>query len=134
MINKFQLLKCKKVWHTCSQTVFSFDLHKLPPYIKKDIPKSEYDLALHLPIIPAGDGILLVNEYFPEWETVRDLLVALDALPNDFLKDIYEAEKQRYPDAEKAALSDNDSAGEKARKIIFMLCPELLKAQTKRHL
>lgn len=134
MINKFQLLKCKKLWHQYSETICGFDLSKLPPYIKKDIPKSEYDLALQLPVLPAGEGILLVNECFPEWETVRDLLVALDTLPNDFLKDIYEAEKQRYPDAEKAALSDNDSAGEKARKIIFMLCLELLKAQTKRHL
>lgn len=134
MMNKFQLLKYRKLWHSYSETVYGFDLSKLPPYIKKDVPKKEFDVALQLPIIPAGNGILLVNEYFPEWETVRDLLVALDTLPNDFLKDIYEAEKQRYSDAEKAALSENDSASEKARKIIFMLCPELLKAQTKKHL
>ena len=89
---------------------------------------------MQLTIIPAGDGILLVNEYFPEWETVRDLLVALDTLPHDLIKEMYEAEKRRYPSAEKAALSENDSVSEKARKIIFMLCPELLKAQTKRHL
>lgn len=135
-MNKFQLLKlkCKKFWHPYSETVYGFDLSKMPPYLRKNIPKSEYDLALQLPIIPAGDGILLVNEYFPEWETVRDLLVALDVLPKDFLKYIYEAEKQRYPDAEKAALLENDSASEKARKIIFMLCPELLKVQSKKHL
>lgn len=134
MINKFQLLKCKKLWHPYSETVYGFELSKLPPYIKKDVPKKEFDLALQLPIIPAGDGILLVNEYFPEWETVRDLLVALDTLPHDLIKEMYEAEKRRYPSAEKAALSENDSVSEKARKIIFMLCPELLKAQTKRHL
>lgn len=134
MMNKFQLLKYRKLWHSYSETVYGFDLSKLPPYIKKDVPKKEFDVTLQLPIIPAGNGILLVNEYFPEWETVRDFLVALDTLPKDFLKDIYEAEKQRYPDAEKAALLENDSASEKARKIIFMLCPELLKAQTKKHL
>lgn len=133
MINKFQLLKCKKLWHTCSETVVSFNLRNLPPYIKKDIPKSEYDLALQLPIIPAGN-LLLVNENFGEWQTVRDLLVALDTFPRDLIKEMYEAEKRRYPDAEKAALSENDSASEKARKIIFMLCPELLKAQSKKHL
>lgn len=133
MMNKLQLLKCKQLWHTCSETVVSFDLRKLPPYIKKDIPKSEYD-ALQLPIIPAGDGILLVNEYFPEWETVRDLLVALDTLPHDMLKDVYESEKKRYKNADEAEILESDSSSEKARKIIFMLCPELLKAQTKRHL
>lgn len=134
MINKFQLLKCKKFWHPYSETVYGFDLSKLPPYIKKGIPKSEYDLALQLPIIPAGEGVLLVNEKFLEWKTVRDILIALDALPRDLIKEMYEAEKRRYPDAEKAALSENDSASEKARKIIFMLCPELLKAQSKKHL
>lgn len=134
MMNKFQLLKYRKLWHSYSETVYGFDLSKLPPYIKRDVPKKEFDVISQLPIIPAGNGILLVNEYFPEWETVRDLLVALDILPKDFLKDIYEAEKQRYPDAEKAALLENDSASEKARKIIFMLCPELLKAQSKKHL
>lgn len=134
MINKFQLLKCKKFWHQYSETICGFGLSKLPPYIKKDIPKSEYDLALQLPIIPAGEGVLLVNEDFSESKTVRDLLVALDTLPRDLIKEIYEAEKRRYPDAEKAALSENDSASEKARKIIFMLCPELLKAQSKKHL
>lgn len=66
----------------------------MPPYLRKNIPKSEYDLALQLPIIPAGDGILLVNEYFPEWETVRDLLIALDTFPRDLLQEIYKAEKK----------------------------------------
>lgn len=134
MINKFQLLKCKKLWHSYSETIYGFDLSKLPPYIKKDVPKKEFELALQLPVIPAGDGVLLVNECFSEWKTVRDLLVALDTLPTSFLRDTYEAEKGRYPDKEKAALSESDSASEKARKIIFMLCPELLKAQRKDHL
>lgn len=133
-MNKFQLLKCKKLWHTYSETVYGFDLSKLPPYIKKDVPKKEFDLALQLPIIPAGDGILLVNEYFPEWETVRDLLVALDTLPHDMLKDVYESEKKRYKNADEAEILESDSSSEKARKIIFMLCPELLKAQAKTHL
>lgn len=134
MINKFQLLKCKKLWHSYSETIYGFDLRKLPSYIRKDIPKKEFDLALELPILPAGNGVLLINEYFSEHETVRDLLVALDTLPSSLLRDLYEAEKKRYPATEKAILSEDDSAGEKARKIIFMLCPELLKAQTKKHL
>lgn len=133
MINKLQLLKCKKLWHACSETVVSFDLRKLPPYIKKDVPKKEFDLAVQLPVISAGN-LLVVNEAFSEWETVRGLLVACDTLPASLLHDIYEAEKKRYPDEKKAVLSEDDSAGEKARKIIFMLCPQLLKAQTKKHL
>lgn len=133
MINKFQLLKSKKLWHSYSETIYGFDLSKLPPYIKKDVPKAEFDLALQLPVVPAGN-ILLANENFREWRTVKDLLVALDTLPTSLLHDIYEAEKKRYPDKEKAALSESDSASEKARKIIFMLFPELLKAQRKDHL
>lgn len=66
MMNKFQLLKYRKLWHSYSETVYGFDLSKLPPYIKKDVPKKEFDVTLQLPIIPAGNGILLVNEYFPE--------------------------------------------------------------------
>lgn len=134
MTNKFKLLKLKKFWHPYSETVYGIDLRKTQPYIRKDISKQEFALALEFPILPAGDGVLLVNECFSEYETVRDLLVALDTLPASLLRDLYEAEKKRYPDAEKAALSEDDSAGEKARKIIFMLCPELLKAQTKKHL
>lgn len=133
MMNKLQLLRCKNQWHTYSETVASFDLRKLPPYIKKDISKKEFDLALQLPIIPAGN-LILVNESFPEWKTVRDLLVACDTLPVSLLRDLYEAEKKRYPDAEKAAVLDGLPAGEQARRIVFMFLPQLLAVQRKDHL
>lgn len=134
MMDKLQLLKCKKLWHKYSETIVSFDLRKLPPYIKKDIPKKEFDLSLQLPIIPADDGILLINENFSEWQTVKNLLVSLDTLPHTLLEDIYEMEKKRYPDKEKASVLEDIPAGEQARRIIFMFLPELLKAQSKTHL
>ena len=133
MLDKLQLLKAKKLWSTCSETISSFDLRKLPPYIKKDIPKSEYDLAVQLPIIPAGN-ILLVNLAFSEWKTVRDLLVALDTLPKSLLKDVLAMEEKRYPDKEEASKLEGLPAGEQARRIIFMFLPELLKVQKKDHL
>ena len=133
MINKLQLMKCKKLWHPHSESIVSFNLKSLPPYIRATVPKSEFDLAVQLPIIPAGN-LILVNENFPEWQTVRDLLVACDTLPVSLLRDLYAAEKKRYPDAEKAEICESDSPGEKARKIIFKFIPELLKVQKKDHL
>lgn len=134
MIDKLELLRCKRLWHTCSETVVSFDLRKLPPYIRKNIPKQEYELALELPILPAGKGIILVNENFPEHRTVKNLLVSLDTIPRVCLETIFSMIKERYPDAEKAEIKDEDSATEKCLKIIFMLCPYLLDAQKKDHL
>lgn len=133
-MNKLQLLKCKKLWHSWSETVISFDLRKMPAYIKANISKSEYDLSLQLPIIRVDEGLLLVNESFPDWEMVKTLLVALDTLPREMLKDIYVAERKRYSDSESAAILESDSVSEKARKIIFMFCPELLAAQSRKHM
>lgn len=134
MLDKLQLFKIKKLWHTCSETVVSFDLRRLPPYVRKDIPRREFELALELPVIPAGKGVLLVNENFSEHKMVRDILVALDTLPRICLETIYDMVKRRYPDAEKAEIKEGDSATEKYLKIIFMLCPYLLDAQKKDHL
>lgn len=132
-IDKLELLRCKRLWHTCSETVVSFDLRKLPPYIRKNIPIQEYELALQLPVLPAGN-LLLVNEAFDEWKTVRDLLVSIDTLPRSLLEDIFTMEKKRYPDKEKASVLDGLPAGEQARRIIFMFLPQLLAAQKKDHL
>lgn len=132
-MNKLQLLKYRKLWHKYSETVYGFDLRKLPPYIRASVPKSEYDLAVQLPVIPAGDGILLINESFPEWETLKSYLVALDILPHSLLESILDMEKRRYSN-DKPVILESDSQSEKVRKIIFMFLPELLKAQTKKHI
>lgn len=122
-MNRLQLLKIKKLWNPYSETVYGFDLRKTPPYIKKDVPKAEFDLATNLPIIPVGDGILMVNEAFSEWKAVKDLLVALDTLPRSLLEDVLTMEEKRYPDKEKASNLEGLPAGEQARRIVFMFLP-----------
>lgn len=64
------------------------------------------------------------NESAPEWNLLKDFLVALDRLPDSLLLDLYKVETKRGT----GGLDDMEDCpnDEKARRIIFELLPEVI--------
>lgn len=119
----------QKAYHKWSQSVESFDFRKTPKAFKKQyLNDEEFKVYLQLPYSRTDYGLILVNESLPEWELLKDFLVALDSVPDSLLLDIYKMECRRNTgDIENMDDCDND---EKKRRILFKLLPEIIWAHS----
>lgn len=126
-MNSFQFNKLRKKYHTWSKTVQSFDYRLTPVEMRRESNVSDEDFAkfLKLPYYRSGDGVILVNEAMPNWQLMRDLLLALDRLPDSLLIDIYREDSKRYHDVDLDNVN-GDTVDEAMRKIIFRLLPEIM--------
>lgn len=125
-MNNFQINKLRKKYHTWSKTVQSFDYRFTPVEMRKESNVSDEDFAkfLKLPYYRTADGVILVNEAMPNWQLMRDLLLALDRLPDSLLIDIYRMDSRRYHNVDLDNVNvDTDEA---MRRIVFQLSSEIV--------
>ncbi len=130
-LNLLEMREFQNAYHKWSASVNSFDYRKTPKVLKKMYLKDEdFKIFLQLPYSRTDDGIILINESSPEWELLKDFLVALDRLPDSLLLDIYKMECRRNTgDIENMDDCDND---EKKRRILFKVLPEIVWAHSNR--
>ena len=123
-MNAFQLKKFRNQYHKQSEHIFSFDFRKTPPELRRMVSDVEFQVFLNLPYSRTDEGQILVNESAPEWNLLKDFLVALDRLPDSLLLDLYKVETKRGT----GGLDDMEDCpdDEKARRIIFELLPEVI--------
>ena len=98
MSKKTELFRFQKAYHRYSDTVEGVDFRLTPKEVLTtyNVDDDTFQLFVSLPYSRDNTGKILVNESFPDWELLRDLLLALDRLPDSLLVDIYRMEKGRY--------------------------------------
>lgn len=126
-MNDFQVKRFQKKYHTWSKTVQSVDFRLTPMELQKvnNVSSEEFRTFLQLPYCRTNDGIILINEALPDWQLMKDLLLALDRLPDSLLLDIYRMDSKRYYGVTLDDVS-KDAPDEAMRKILYRLLPEIV--------
>lgn len=127
-MNAFQIKQFQKKYHQWNRTIHSFDFRKTPKELQRAyVSADEFQIFLELPFSRTDDGIILVNEGLSNWVLAKDLLLALDRLPDSLLLDIYRGEQKRYLGIDVDDFSDCDNDNdEMTRRIIYKLLPEIV--------
>lgn len=124
-MNRFELKKLQKQYHTWSEHIDSYDFRATPKELKATITEAEFDSLLNLPYSLIHDQKrILVHETFEGWETVKDVFTSLDCMPVKYLHDIYDANKERYKDVVLNNITGTEE--EISEKIIFCLIPDVI--------
>ena len=132
MINKqIEILRLKKAYHRYSDCVDGVDFNLTPKELLAmyNVDSDAFHLFKQLPYSRDNTGKILVNEALPDWELLRDLLLALDRLPDSLLVDIYKMDSERYKPDELDKL-DGDTTDEMLRKTLYRLIPEIIWAHS----
>lgn len=130
-MNYFEIKKFKKRYHTWSKTVQSFAFSLTPTEIKKAyVTDEEYNTFLKLPFCRSNDGVILINEDIQNWEFIKDLLLALDKLPDSLLIDIYTMDSVKYQNTDWDNILEFN-IDKALRKTIYKLLPEIIWAHGK---
>lgn len=113
--------KINKYYHQHSDRIHSIDFCKVPEKLRIDcgVDEEAFKFFVQLPYSRTNDGLILINEALPDWEIVRDLLLALDRLPDSLLIDIYRMDKHRWDG------SEIESNEELVRNILYHLIPDI---------
>lgn len=130
-MRNFQIKKFQKKYHTWSKTVQSVDFRLTPMELKiaNNVSDKDFSAFLQLPYCRTDNGIILVNEAFPDWQLMKDMLLALDRLPDSLLLDIYRIDSKRYLGIDLDSV-DRDTPDEAMRKILYRLLPEVMWAHS----
>lgn len=132
MMNKqIEILRLKKAYHRYSDCVDGVDFNLAPKELLAmyNVDSDAFHLFKQLPYSRDNTGKILVNEALPDWELLRDLLLALDRLPDSLLVDIYKMDSERYKQDELDKL-DGDTTDEMLRKTLYRLIPEIIWAHS----
>lgn len=117
----------QKRYHTWTRTIQSVDFSLTPRGLIKSlgISQEEYSQFLKLPIVQNdSDGILLINESFPDWKMMKNLAVSLDVLPDMVLADILAAGKKRFEND--ITIANGDTIDICVAKVVYTLIPHIL--------
>lgn len=130
-MNAFQVRKLRKKYHHWSKSIKSYDFRLTPRELRAEnnVSDDDFRVFVGLPFCKDETGTILVNEALPQWELTRDLLLALDRLPDSLLKDIYEMDSRRYAAKDVSDVS-GDSEDEAMRKVLYRLLPEIIWAHS----
>ncbi len=126
-VSKSTINQINKHYHQYSDTVHGIDFYKIPKELKNMYGVSAQDFAdyIQLPYFRTNEGKILVNESYPDWELMRDLLLALDRLPDSLLLDICKMDANRWTEGELNNL-EGDTVDEMLRKVLYRLIPEIM--------
>lgn len=134
MSKKTELFRFQKAYHRYSDTVEGVDFRLTPKEVLTtyNVDDDTFQLFVSLPYSRDNTGKILVNESFPDWELLKDLLLALDRLPDSLLVDIYRMDKGRYTQEDLDNL-EGDTTDEMLRKTLYRLIPEIIWAHSFRN-
>lgn len=130
-MNTLQIRKLRKKYHHWSKSIKSYDFRLTPRKLREEnnVSDDDFKIFMGLPFCKDETGTILVNEALPQWELTRDLLLALDRLPDSLLQDIYEMDSRRYAAKDVSDVS-GDSEDEAMRKVLYRLLPEIIWAHS----
>ena len=125
-ITQSAIKQISKHYHRHSDTIHSMDFYKVPKELRKayGVDAEAFKTYTQLPYCRTNEGQILVNEALPNWKLMRDLLLALDRLPDSLLVDIYRMDKHRWNDEELNDF-DGNTTDELSRKILYRLISEI---------
>ena len=131
MNKQIEILRLKKAYHRYIDCVDGVDFNLAPKELLAmyNVDSDAFHLFKQLPYSRDNTGKILVNEALPDWELLRDLLLALDRLPDSLLVDIYKMDSERYKQDELDKL-DGDTTDEMLRKTLYRLIPEIIWAHS----
>lgn len=125
-ITQSTIKQINKNYHRHSDTIHSMDFYKVPKELRAayGVDAEAFKIYTQLPYCRTDEGQILVNEALPDWKLMRELLLALDRLPDSLLIDIYRMDKHRWTEGELDNM-DGDTEDEMLRKILYRLIPEI---------
>ena len=131
MNKQIEILRLKKAYHRYSDCIDGVDFNLTPKELLTmyNVDNDAFHLFRQMPYSRDNAGKILVNEALPDWELLRDLLLALDRLPDSLLVDIYKMDSERYKPDELDKL-DGDTTDEMLRKTLYRLIPEIIWAHS----
>ncbi len=120
-------MRVRKLYHSYGDTIAGFNFAHTPKSLRDlhGVNGEAYEIYVSLPYCRTDEGQILVNESLPDWQLLRDLLLALDRLPDSLLIDIYRMDSKRYKLEDLDNLA-NDTEDEMLRKTLFRLLPEVV--------
>lgn len=122
-----EILRFQRAYHEHSDTIASYDFNLTPKSLSAlhGVNGEAFEIYVSLPYCRTDEGQILINESLPDWQLLRDLLLALDRLPDSLLIDIYRMDSKRYKPGDLDNLA-NDTEDEMLRKTLFRLLPEVV--------
>ena len=130
-MNKSQIKMLQRHRTRWSDHVESLNWLRIPAELKREFSSEDFKTFVNLPFIRLeGHGTILVNEAFDGWETMRDLLSAIDIFPDSLLIDIYNMDKDKRKNVSISNIVGKDE-DETIRNLVFILIPEIMWARGK---
>ena len=131
MNKQIEILRLKRAYHKYSACIVGVacNLSTRELLAMYNVDNDSCRLFKQLPYRRDNTGKILVNEALPDWQLLRDLLLALDRLPDSLLVDIYKMDPARYKPDELDKL-DGDTTDEMLRKTLYRLIPEIIWAHS----
>lgn len=126
-MNVFQLKKFKKMYHSHTAHIDSFNFKYTPVELKNTLSAEEFEQLQSIPLLRIEETrSLLLNEAADGWHGILEMLKPLDELPDMVLWDLYSHYEKRFKGnvTAKNIVTFNDE--ETVRRSIYCLLPELL--------
>lgn len=129
-MNIFQLKKFKKMYHSHTAHVYSFNFKYTPAELKNTLSTEEFKQIQLLPLLRIEETrSLLLNEAVDGWSGILEILKPLDELPDVILWDLYLFYERRFKGNVTVKNISTFNDEETVRRSVYCLLPEVLWAK-----